>query len=106
MSITNNIVLTNLRRLLSEVRNVNSNKKLKDSILIKYIFTQYHKYKVTDQQLCKAQEEMKFLAQTYLCYLRSQRQYDELNQQYLSKGERSVKDTANLVGFKLPHDPK
>jgi hypothetical protein len=99
-------VVRTLRQLVSEVRHISSEKKLQDSLLIKYIMMQFRKYKETDQQLCKAQEEMKFLASSYLCYLRSQRRYEEIHNQYHAKGERSVKETANMVGFKLPHDPK
>jgi hypothetical protein len=99
-------VVRTLRQLVSEVRHISSEKKLQDSLLIKYIMMQFCKYKETDQQLCKAQEEMKFLASSYLCYLRSQRRYEEIRNQYHAKGERSVKETANMVGFKLPHDPK
>ncbi|XP_075221912.1 protein FMC1 homolog [Lycorma delicatula] len=105
-NITSNKILTTLRQLISEIRHTNSSNKLTDSLLVKYIFSQYHKFKVTDQQLCKARQEAKFMAESYLCYLRSVREYNELYQHYLSKGERSIEDTANLVGFKLPHDPK
>jgi len=99
-------VIRTLRQLMSEIRYISSEKKLQDSILVKYIMMQFQKYKETDQQLCKAQEEMKFLASSYLCYLRSQRRYEEIHNQYHAKGERSVKETANMMGFKLPHDPK
>lgn len=67
---------------------------------------QYRKYQVTDQQLCKEQEEMFHLAQTYLCYVQSQRKYDVIHESYHAKGEKTVKETADMVGFKLPHDPK
>ncbi|KAK3923722.1 Protein O-mannose kinase [Frankliniella fusca] len=73
---------------------------------MQYILSQYERYKVTDQQLCKAQEEMTSLANTYLCYLQSMRRTAEIREVYKGKGERSVKETADMVGFKLPHDPK
>lgn len=94
-----------MRGLISELRHNSSGSLLKDSLLIKYIFKQYRKYKVTDKQICKAGEEMKFVSESYLCYLKSQRQYEKLYHQYHAKGERSVEETANIVGFKLPHDP-
>lgn len=95
-----------LRLLANELRSAGYSDKLKEAPAVQYILDQYRKYKVTDQQLCKAQEEMKYLSETYLCYLRSSRQYMELHKQYKGKGERSTEETANLVGFKLPHDPK
>lgn len=91
-----------VRNLLGEVRRTSRNKN--NGLLQNYILLQCRKYQVTDEQLCKAREEMKFLAQTYLCYLRSQRSYNEIHQKFQGKGERSVKETAGLVGFKLPHD--
>lgn len=99
-------VLRNLRQLISEVRSVTSGGKLTDSTLTKYIFSQHRQYKETGEQLCKAREEMKFLSQTYLCYLQSQRKFLEIHAHFHGKGERSIRDTATLVGFKLPHDPK
>ncbi|KAK6639624.1 hypothetical protein RUM43_007897 [Polyplax serrata] len=77
-----------------------------NSELASYILTQCYKHQVTDEQVCKAREEMKFLAETYLCYLRSQRLFEEIHRKYQGKGERSIKETAEIVGFKLPHDPK
>lgn len=99
-------IIRNLYHLLSEIRYISSEKHLRDSLLFNYVMKQFRKYKETDQQLCKAREEMKFLSETYLCYLRSQRRYEEIHNQYHAKGERSVKETADMVGFKLPHDPK
>lgn len=99
-------IVRTLRQLMFEIRYFNSEKKLSDSLLVRYIMMQFHKYKETDQQLCKAQEEMKFLASSYLCYLQSQRRYKEICDQYHVKGERSIKETADMMGFKLPHDPK
>ncbi|RZF34176.1 hypothetical protein LSTR_LSTR003586 [Laodelphax striatellus] len=99
-------VLLGLRSLISELRKSSPTGNMKESLIMRYIFEQYRKYKVTDEQLCKAQQEMNFLAQAYHCYLRSQREYEQLHSQYLSKGERTVKQTADMVGFKLPHDAK
>ncbi|XP_014279347.1 protein FMC1 homolog [Halyomorpha halys] len=95
-----------LRHLLSELRKVNSNGKLKDSNIVNYIFHQYRRFGVTDQMYCRAQDEMKCVANTYVTYLQSIRRFKELVRTYHSAGERSVEDTANIVGFKLPHDPK
>ncbi|KAK9758449.1 hypothetical protein QE152_g607 [Popillia japonica] len=67
---------------------------------------QYRKHYTTDEQLCKSREEMKFMANTYLCYLRSSRLHKEINEEFHGKGERSVGETASMLGFKLPHDPK
>lgn len=95
-----------LKNLLSEIRRQSSSEKIQNSNLVNYILSQSRKHQVTDEQLCKAREEMKYLAETYACYLRSQRQYLEIQKKYHGRGERTIEETANIVGFKLPHDPK
>ncbi len=63
-------------------------------------------FQVTGKQHCKAAEEMRHLADSYTSYLRSQRLWLATHEEYHAKGERSVRETAQIVGFKLPHDPK
>ncbi|KAL0269776.1 UNVERIFIED_CONTAM: hypothetical protein PYX00_007396 [Menopon gallinae] len=101
-----NNTLKVIRNLLSELRWNHSSNASRKSSLVKYIMAQSRKYQVTDEQLCKAKDEMEFLASTYLCYLKSLRQFQEIHQRYRGKGERSVRETAEMVGFKLPHDAK
>ncbi|KAF2893310.1 hypothetical protein ILUMI_12866 [Ignelater luminosus] len=98
--------LKTLRHITHELRQSSPQGSLKDSLVLRYIFDQYHKFKTTEQQVCKAQEEVNFIANSYLCYLRSTRKRQEIHDQYHGRGERSVEETARLVGFKLPHDPK
>lgn len=95
-----------LRGLLNELRLASPNGSIKDSLATQYIFTQYKKYKTTDEQLCKVKDEMLFLGQTYQCYLESSRKYKRINDEYKGAGERTVRATADMVGFKLPGDPK
>lgn len=95
------------RALLSELRQHSQNGVLnKESPQFQYIASNFQKYQTTDQVLCKAKEEMKFLGETYLCYLQSLRRQNAIQKEYSGKGERSIEETASLVGFKLPHDPK
>lgn len=105
-SITTKPPLVTLRKLLSEIRNQSSTKKLAENQMAQYILRQYRKYQTTDQQHCKAIEEMHFKAKTYYNYLHYSRVYKEINVEFKGRGERSVEDTAKMVGFKLPHDPK
>lgn len=95
-----------LRSLLRELRLASPTGTIKDSLAARYILNQYQKYRTTDETLCKARDEMQFLGQTYNCYLQSKRSYEAILTEYNGKGERSVEETAGLVGFKLPHDPK
>ncbi|XP_048507236.1 protein FMC1 homolog isoform X3 [Athalia rosae] len=95
-----------LRSLISEIRHVAREKKMEDNIMVQYILQQSRIHRETSEVLCKAREELKFLGQTYLNYLQAQRKYEEIRKHYAGRGERSVQETADLVGFKLPHDPK
>lgn len=97
--------ITTLRQLVGEVRKAASNKS-RDNITIRYIMEQARVHQETSEILCKAKEEIEFLGTNYLRYLTSLRQYQEIYDVYNARGERSVRETANLVGFKLPHDPK
>lgn len=95
------------RTLLTELRRASPKGILvSDAPAVRYVAAQYRKYRTTDEQLCKAKEEMHFLGQTYACYLQSLRRNAEIQKHYKGCGERSVEETASLVGFKLPHDPK
>ena len=71
-----------------------------------HVRSQFRAHRVTEKQHCKAEEEMKHLADAFAAYLRSQRRWLAVMQEYHAKGERSVEETARIVGFKLPHDPK
>ena len=95
-----------LRGILNELRLASPNKCIKNSLSAKYVVAQFKKYRTTDEQLCKEKDEMLFLGNTYLCYLQSSRHYKRINDEYKGAGERSIEDTASMVGFKLPHDPK
>ncbi|XP_005180060.1 protein FMC1 homolog [Musca domestica] len=95
-----------LRGLLAELRAASPNGCIKNNLASRYILAQYKKFQTTDQQLCKARDEALSLAQTYQTYLSSIRKYNELYKEFHGRGERTVRETADMVGFKLPHDPK
>lgn len=95
-----------IRLLIREIRYAARDKRMKENIMVQYILEQARAHRETSEVLCKAREELKNLAETYLCYLTSQRKYNEIRTKYLGKGERSTRETADLLGFKLPHDPK
>lgn len=93
--------------LLHELRlNSRSGRLNQNSTVFKYIKTQFEKHQTTQETFCKARQEMKFLGQAYLTYLQSTRKYSEIQAEYKGRGELSIQDTADLVGFKLPGDSK
>jgi len=96
-----------LRSITSELRHaLPAGTNIHQSQPMGYILSQYKKNMVTQEQLCKHQQEMNFMAETYLTYLSSQRQWYDVQQEYHAKGERTVAQTAKMVGFNLPHEPK
>jgi len=95
-----------LRGILHELRLQSPNGCIKDSLAAKYVIAQFKKYETTDEQLCREKDEMLFLGQTYQSYLESSRHYKRINDEYKGAGERTVRATADMVGFKLPGDPK
>lgn len=94
-----------IRGIARELRKVHKG-KISENPMYQYVSEQARKFSTTQEQLCKAKEEMSFMANTYLCYLRSNRLHTEINAEFHGKGERTVAETARMVGFKLPHDPK
>ncbi|XP_076309842.1 protein FMC1 homolog isoform X1 [Tachypleus tridentatus] len=72
--------------------------------IFRYILEQTRKHQVTEKQICRGQAELQYLARTYLCYLSSIRRQKELHEMYHGKGERTIKETADMVGLKLPGD--
>ena len=103
-----------LRRLLREIRLSISHHaqggilKPNDLKITQYILKQYRQYGLTEMQYCKASKEMTYLADTYATYLSSQRKWQDVHSEYHTKGDRTVSETARLVGLKLPqeYDPK
>lgn len=96
-----------MREFIRELRLINrSHKTLKESPSYQFVTKSFRLNQVTSEQTCKAREESLYLAQTYLCYLKSSRKASELRNEFHGQGERSVRSTADMVGFKLPHDPK
>ena len=101
-----NANLSLLRQLAHEIRHSASNNSARRNMTMQYIIDQTRAHQETSEILCKAREELQNLAQNYLCYLHSIRKYQEINTYYSGRGERSTEEMANLVGFKLPHDPR
>lgn len=96
-----------LRELIRELKVTNRTyQPLRESPIYQFICKQFRRNQVTEEQVCKASTESRYLADTYLTYMKSSRKAAELKSEFHGKGERSVRSTADLVGFKLPHDPK
>ena len=96
-----------LRNILREMRRARpEGSKLHATQGAEYVLGLFRSNAVTEEQVCKHREEMSFLADTYSTYLTAQREWEAVQQEYHAKGERSVNQTAKMVGFNLPHEPK
>lgn len=96
-----------LRGLLRELRYMNAatGRPYRDTAAYRYLVKAFRAHRVTSEKLCRAQHELHFQAATYLCLLRSIREHVTLHQEFHGKGERSVEESAGLVGLKLPQQP-
>jgi len=106
--------IATLRQILREIRlNLGPSSAIQrgggqsmQPALTQHILGQYRRHQVTEKQVCKHDKEMSNLAANYASYLTSQRLWLDVHNEYHTKSERSVTETAKIVGFKLPHDPK
>ena len=96
-----------LRSIMRELRRSRpEGSRLRGSQSSDFVLGLFRKNAVTQEQVCKHREEMAFMADTYSTYLTAQREYEVVQQEYHAKGERSVDQTAKMVGFNLPHEAK
>lgn len=93
--------LTLLRSLAREFRHFNSNGKLLERPLMRWILSEYRSNQVTSSQYCRGPNEMTWVAHTYLQYVKAQRICRELTDQH-QRREKTVQETADMIGFKLP----
>lgn len=93
--------LSILRSLAHELRHFNSNVKLLDRPLMRWILSEYRSNQFTSSQYCRGPDEMAWVARTYLQYVQAQRICRELTDQH-QRREKTVQETADMIGFKLP----
>ncbi|XP_071942948.1 protein FMC1 homolog [Antedon mediterranea] len=97
--------ITTLRCLLKELRLLHLSGTLQRKPSYRYILDQFRKFKVTNEKNCRARNEAHHNAHTYNCLLRSTRELEVLHATFY-RGERSIEESAKLVGLKLPEAPK
>ncbi|KAL4143782.1 hypothetical protein QTP88_006068 [Uroleucon formosanum] len=93
-----------LRSLTREFRYVTLDGKLLDRPLMRLILSEYRSNQVTPAQYCRGPNEMVWVADTYLQYIRSQRICRELTDKH-QRREKTVQETADMIGFRLPSAP-
>ncbi|XP_067138318.1 protein FMC1 homolog [Centruroides vittatus] len=97
-----------LRGIFRELRRATKKKPLSQEPAYRYLMEFTRRHKVTDQRICRAEMELRYMASTYHSYLSGIRKHQELLDRYHSRGERSVEETASMVGLGLPskEDPR
>lgn len=90
------------RELVREFKLIHPKANLNDVPAFNYMTSQFKKFTVTSKLVCRGDFEVEYLADTYRCMLQSTRKYQELMAIYGGKGDRTVEESANLVGLTLP----
>jgi len=90
-----------LRELSLSVNNSSSSYSYRLSPIYKKIRDEFHRHRPLSSKYCKNLDETLFFARTYLTYLESVRRRTKIHSTY-SKGERTIKQAANIVGLELP----
>lgn len=91
------ITRSNVLNLYKELfKQLNKNKSL-----FELIKNEFKKNSLTTEKYCKQRNEVYFIANAYLSYLKNTKDYLVLQAKYC-KGERSIEEAAGIVGLKLP----
>lgn len=92
------------RNLIRELNlsHVKSYTPLNKTPAYQYIVDQFRQYKLTASKLCRGENEVEHMARTYLCYLESSRKHEALHNQYKGSPDRSIEESARLVGLQVP----
>lgn len=98
-SLTRNNILNLYKNLLKNIKLPDG--KTTNKSLEEILKNQFKQNKVTSDKYCRQQNELYFVAQTYLAYLENLKEFNEIKAKY-HKGERTTEQAANLVGLKLP----
>ncbi|XP_071825521.1 protein FMC1 homolog isoform X2 [Apostichopus japonicus] len=94
-----------LRSLIKELRYVKPGSSPRNLMAYQHIMEQYRSNQVTSEKVCRAREELLHKARSYLSLLQGIREHEALNQEYKGR-ERTLEESANLVGLRLPKSPE
>ncbi|XP_030856132.1 protein FMC1 homolog [Strongylocentrotus purpuratus] len=93
-----------LRCIARELRYANPKSSPRNLLGFQYLMKQYRENQLTQEQVCRSHNSLLHNAQTYLCLLRSTRECEALRAEYTHE-ERTVQESARLVGLELPKTP-
>ncbi|CAD5115787.1 DgyrCDS4729 [Dimorphilus gyrociliatus] len=90
-----------LKSLFRELQ-LSNKKPLKENPVYIYAMEQTRKHQVTGMKFCRERDELFHVTDTYRCLLHSVRKHEELIERYKGAGERTIEESANIVGLGLP----
>lgn len=92
-----------IRGIFRELRKTTKKNPISQNAAYQYVMECSRQHQITDQRVCKAETELYFMASAYHCYLNGTRKHQELFHRYYGQGERTVQETASIVGLGLPN---
>lgn len=60
----------------------------------------------TPGEVALVKKNLESTGRSYLFYLQAAREYHRISDEYKGVGERTAEDTAKMLGFKMPNEPK
>ncbi|XP_037572816.1 protein FMC1 homolog isoform X2 [Dermacentor silvarum] len=91
-----------IRAVIQELRRNLPQKPVRSTLAARYLLSEARKHQTTEKRLCRAHQELQAKMDTYCTYLASSRKAKALHLQYHARGERSVEESAHLVGLSVP----
>ncbi|XP_065285652.1 protein FMC1 homolog isoform X3 [Dermacentor andersoni] len=91
-----------IRAVIQELRRNLPQKPVRGTLAARYLLSEARKHQTTEKRLCRAHQELQAKMDTYCTYLASSRKEKALHLQYHARGERSVEESAHLVGLSVP----
>uniref|UniRef100_A0A1I7TWT8 Protein FMC1 homolog n=1 Tax=Caenorhabditis tropicalis TaxID=1561998 RepID=A0A1I7TWT8_9PELO len=92
--------LNTIKTIISELKKVDKT-FTPASAQYKFLMEQSRADQVTTRRYSKAENESESVAKLYLAYVQGTRRLNELQEKYKG-GEKTVEESARLVGLKLP----
>ncbi|XP_041093880.1 protein FMC1 homolog [Polyodon spathula] len=74
----------------------------------RFVLDRFRQNRVTNEKLCRSQQDLLHQASSYLCLLQSTRLHLSLHTEYHGEGatrEKPLEDLARMVGLTMPTQP-
>lgn len=96
-----NLRVNRVERVTAGEENSGDSKSNKPELYIDVIRNEFRQHSVSDSKYCMQKDEMFFLGNAYLSYVKNTKETLNLYAKYC-RGERSTEEAARIVGLALP----